>query len=54
MIFRTCKNVHASHCHMIHEGKLYKCAVPLFLPEYLLKLERDGYDPANDAFDIHK
>ena len=53
MIFRTCKNVHASHCHMIHEGKLYKCAVPPFLPEYLLKLERDGYDPANDAFDIH-
>ena len=53
MIFRTCKNVHAFHCHMIHEGKLYKCAVPPFLPEYLLKLQRDGYDPANDAFDIH-
>jgi hypothetical protein len=53
MIFRTCKNVHLWHCHMIHEGKLYKCAVPPFLPPYLSKLEIYDYDPAIDAFDIH-
>jgi cyclic pyranopterin phosphate synthase len=53
MIFRTCKNVHLWHCHMIHEGKLYKCAVPPFLSEYLMKIDRDGYDPEADAFDIH-
>jgi organic radical activating enzyme len=54
MIFKTCKNVHFGHCHMIHEGKLYKCAVPPFLPQYLSKIGMDYYNPAEDAFDIHK
>lgn len=53
MIFKTCRNAHQHRCHMIHEGKLYKCAVPPFLPEYLLKMERNDYDPKYDAFDIH-
>ena len=54
LIFKTCDNVHLHHCHTIHEGKLYKCAVPPFLPEYLAKMGMAGYDPAQDAFDIHK
>jgi hypothetical protein len=53
VIYRTCKNVHLYHCHMLHEGKLYKCAVPPFLPEYLAKVGSSGYDPSGDAFDIH-
>jgi hypothetical protein len=52
-IFETCADVHISHCHMIHEGKLYKCAVPPFLPRYLSKLGIDDYDPALDGFDFH-
>jgi organic radical activating enzyme len=53
MIFKTCKNVHFWHCHMIHQGKLYKCAVPPFLPHYLSKIDAEGYNPADDAFDMH-
>ncbi|MBI5115780.1 hypothetical protein HZA56_04860 [Candidatus Poribacteria bacterium] len=54
MIFRTCKNAHVFQCHMVHEGKLYKCAVPPFLPEYLLKLGINGYDPNRDAFNFRE
>ncbi len=54
MIFKTCKNAHRYHCHMIHEGRLYKCAVPPFLPEYLSKIGINGFNPEIDAFDIHK
>jgi len=53
-IFMSCKNVHEDHCHMIHEGKFYKCAVPPFLPEYLEKIGLKDYDPDCDAFDIHR
>jgi organic radical activating enzyme len=53
-IFRTCKNAHLYHCHMIHEGRLYKCAAPPFLPEYLSRMGASGYDPAVDAFEIHE
>lgn len=52
-IFRTCKNVHLYHCHMLHEGRLYKCAVPPFLPEYLGRMGRNEYEPGKDGFDIH-
>ena len=51
MIFRTCRM--AGHCLMLYEGRLYKCACPPFLPDYLAKLGRAGYDPAVDALDIH-
>jgi len=54
MIFKTCKDVHLWHCHMIYEGKLYKCAVPPFLPEYLSKMGKDGYDSAREGFDLYK
>jgi len=54
LIFKTCDNVHLHHCHTIHEGKFYKCAVPPFLPEYLAKMRIADYDPVQDAFDIHK
>jgi len=54
MIFKTCKNAHLFHCHMVHEGRLYKCAVPPFLPKYLSRMGADAYDPSQDAFDIHK
>jgi Radical SAM superfamily/4Fe-4S single cluster domain len=52
-IYHTCKNVHLYHCHMLHEGTLYKCAVPPFLPEYLGRMERSDYEPERDGFDIH-
>jgi hypothetical protein len=25
MIYRTCESAHRFHCHMIHEGRLFKC-----------------------------
>jgi hypothetical protein len=53
MIFKTCKTAHLYHCHMIHEGMLYKCAVPPFLPGYLSKVGQDNYNPSVDAFNIH-
>jgi hypothetical protein len=37
---------------MIHEGMLYKCAVPPFLPYYLSESE-PPYNPLPDGFDIH-
>ena len=52
-IFRTCKSVHKYQCLMLHEGRLFKCAVPAFLPYYRRALKRNGYDPKVDAFDIH-
>lgn len=52
-IFETCRDVHVFNCHMIHEGYLYKCAVPPFLPQYLSKLGINDYDPSADGFDIH-
>lgn len=54
MIFRTCGSAHRFHCHMIHEGRLFKCACPPFLPEYLSKMGMDGYDANVDAFHIHE
>lgn len=51
-IFKTCKDVHEFHCHMLHEGTLYRCAVPPFLPEYVRKLGAEVYDPAPDGLDI--
>ncbi|MGH7703749.1 MAG: radical SAM protein [Gemmatimonadales bacterium] len=53
MLFKTCGSAHRFHCHMLYEGRLFKCAVPPFLPEFLAKLGKNGYDPAVDAFDIH-
>jgi glycosyltransferase involved in cell wall biosynthesis/organic radical activating enzyme len=53
LIFKTCENVHLYHCHLLHEGNLYKCAVPPFLPAYLQRMGRNGYQPQADAFDIH-
>jgi len=54
MIFNTCKGAHLYHCHMIHEGYLYKCACPPFLPEYLAKIDaKSNYQPSEDGFSIH-
>ncbi|MEO8450624.1 MAG: radical SAM protein [Gemmatimonadota bacterium] len=53
MIFKTCGSAHNYHCHMLYEGKVHKCAVPPFLPEFLAKMGKNGYDPAVDAFDVH-
>jgi hypothetical protein len=54
MIFRTCESAHRFHCHMIHEGRLFKCACPPFMPEYLARMGRNGYDSSVDAFHIHQ
>ncbi len=53
MVFKTCGSAHRYHCHMLFEGKLFKCAVPPFLPEFLAHMGKNGYDSARDAFDIH-
>lgn len=54
MIYRTCESAHRFHCHMIHEGRLFKCACPPFMPEYLARMGRNGYDSSVDAFPIHQ
>lgn len=51
MIYRTCHSAH--RCHMLLEGRLFKCPVPPFLAQYLAKLRREGYDPAAESLDIH-
>jgi organic radical activating enzyme len=43
MIYRTCHSAH--RCHVLVEGRLFKCPVPPFLPQDLAKLRQDGYDP---------
>jgi hypothetical protein len=53
MIFRTCKNAHLYHSHMVHSGWLHKCACPHYLPEFLGKTGQSGYRPELDGFDIH-
>ena len=53
MIFRTCKNAHLDHCHMVNAGWLYKCACPTYLDEFLTKMGQPGYKPEGDGFDIH-
>ena len=53
MIFRTCKNVHMYHCHLVHAGWLYKCACPAYLTEFLSGIGQSGYVRENDGFDIH-
>jgi len=52
-IFMTCRDAQIFQCNMIHEGYLYKCAVPPFLPDYLARLGKDGYEPRQDGFPIH-
>lgn len=52
LIYKTCKDAHLHHCHMIHEGMLYKCAVPPFLSRYLDSRKRP-YDPIPDGISIH-
>jgi organic radical activating enzyme len=53
MIFRTCKNAHLYHCHMVHAGWLYKCACPSVLREFSENIGHSAYDPNHDGFDIH-
>lgn len=53
MIFRTCKNAHLYHCHLVHQGWLYKCSCPAYLVEYLEKTAHSVYRPHDDGFDIH-
>jgi hypothetical protein len=53
MIFRTCKNAHLFHCHLVYAGWLYKCSCPAYLGEYLERLGRPGYRAETDGFDIH-
>lgn len=53
MIFRTCKNAHLYHCHMVHAGWLYKCACPPYLGEFLKDTPGSCYQAEHDGFDIH-
>ena len=53
-IYHACEDVHLFQCHMVHEGYLYKCAVPPFLPEYVTRLRRGGYVPQRDGLAVHR
>ena len=54
LIFKTCKSAHKYNCHLLYEGRLFRCAVPPFLPEYLSALKQNGYNPSTDALYIHE
>lgn len=54
LIYRTCRPAHYDHCHWVSAGWLYKCAMPLFLPGYLAKLGREGYETALDGVQLHE
>jgi hypothetical protein len=54
MIFRTCKNAHLYHCHLVHAGWLYKCACPPYLSEFLKSTPKSDYQAEQDGFDIHR
>lgn len=53
MIFRTCKNAHLYHCHLVRAGWLYKCACPAYLGEFRANLGGNGYQAEQDGFNIH-
>lgn len=53
MIYRTCKNAHLYHTHMVHRGWLYKCSCPAYLGEFLASMGKTGYRAEADGFDIH-
>lgn len=53
LIFRACQSAHVCHYHLLCEGHLYRCPVPLGLPHFLQKLGRGGYEPLNDGLDLH-
>jgi hypothetical protein len=53
LVYRSCRDVHEHHCHMLHEGRLYRCPLPPFLPSYLCKIGVDAYDPVADGLDLH-
>lgn len=53
LIFKTCKSVHKYQCHLLHEGRLFRCPAPPFLPEYLSALNQNGYESITDALYIH-
>ena len=53
MIFRTCKNAHLYHCHLVQAGWLYKCSCPSYLGEFLGRLGQSGYRAETDGFNIH-
>jgi Radical SAM superfamily/4Fe-4S single cluster domain len=53
MIFKTCGSAHLFHCHMLHEGRIYKCSCPAFLPEFLSRMGKDGHSFIEDGLDIH-
>ena len=44
---------HRHHCNTISDGWLYKCNVPVDLPEYVSRLGRNDYDPAPDGAYLH-
>ncbi|MHB8997753.1 MAG: hypothetical protein ACYC63_21105 [Armatimonadota bacterium] len=53
LIFKACQSAHVCHYHIISEGWLYRCAMPLGLPHYLGKLGHRGYQALRDGLDLH-
>ncbi len=53
VISATCATAHQLHCHMVSDGRLYKCNVPVDLPEYVSRLGRNDYDSAPDGVYLH-
>lgn len=50
LIYTTCLNAHLYHCHMIHEGSLYKCPLPPFLLDYIKTGDGGSYSPRKDGY----
>ncbi|MEN6402962.1 MAG: hypothetical protein ABFD94_13545, partial [Armatimonadia bacterium] len=53
LIFMACQSAHVRQCHVFGDGLLFRCAVPLGLPEFLGRMGRTGYDAARDGLDLH-
>ncbi|MGE5531353.1 MAG: radical SAM protein [Bacteroidota bacterium] len=53
LLFRACQTAHVRQCHMLSDGRLFLCAVPLGLKQFLFRLGVQDYDSAADGFDIH-
>jgi len=53
MVFRGCQNAHIKQCHMLSEGHLFLCALPLGLGSFLGRLSEHSYSPAGDGFDLY-
>jgi GTP 3',8-cyclase len=53
LIFKACQSAHVCHYHIVSEGWLYRCPMPLGMPHFLNKLGHQGYEPLRDGLELH-